>query len=786
MPNDDNHVDIPSELVAFIKQQDAPVSSTFLCNQFSLAEPDLKFHLKLLCQQGLIASTRKGEYTLPERLGLVVGDVIGHRDGYGFLRCADKGNDLFIPANKFGGAMHGDRVLAAPGPVDKKGRQEARVLRVLQPGQQEIVGRFFKERSGSFIVPDDSRFNFDVWVDDSATLGARQGQVVVAKLIRGSKSDPVVRAQIIEVLGEQMDPGIEVEVALRNYDIPHTWPDDVTKQLAGIGEQLSEKDYQNRVDLRQLPLVTIDGEDARDFDDAVYCERKKSGGWRLWVAIADVSYYVRHGSGLDNEAFERGTSVYFPDQVIPMLPEKLSNGLCSLNPDVDRACLVAEMTISEAGRLSGYKFYPAVMHSHARLTYNKVAAILDGDELLQERYQAQVPHLRQLHRLYLALKQARSERGGIELETEEVRFIFNAQRKIEQIVPLKRNDAHKMIEECMIQANVAAAKFVEKHKAPILFRVHDKPSTERLNNFRSFLNELGLTLTGGDEAEPKDYFALVEQIAEREDKDLIQTMLLRSMMQAVYQPDNIGHFGLALKSYAHFTSPIRRYPDLLLHRVIKYLLAKEQANPKHRWTSNGGYLYKIEEMDNFGEHCSMAERRADEATRSVSDKLKCEFMLDHVGEIRSGKVAAVTNFGLFIRLDELHIDGLVHISNLGRDYFEYDNARQSLVGRASGIRYRIGDSLQVKVASVNMDDSKIDLMLASGDNAGASGKTRRKATKKAPIAEAEISQDKPKSSKSKKKKAPPKAVEAKPKRKKKRKSRPGKKERAKLKSASKS
>ncbi|MFM2483108.1 ribonuclease R [Celerinatantimonas sp. YJH-8] len=785
MPTDDISVDFLEQLFKFIAAQREPVSIEQLIQQFRIIPEQLDASLVSLSQQGQIMTTRLGDYTLPERLGLVVGEVIGHRDGYGFLKVANQAKDLFIPASKFAGAIHGDKVLAAPGHIDKRGRQEVRVLKVLEQGSRELVGRLFKERSGCFVVPDDHRIQSDIRIDESDTAGARQGQVVVVRLQElGEQPSALMKGKVIEVLGETMDPGMEVSMALRSYDIPHQWSKAVEKALAKIPEALESDDYKNRVDLRELPLVTIDGEDARDFDDAVYCETKKSGGWRLWVAIADVSYYVRPGTALDQEAYERGTSVYFPDQVVPMLPEKLSNGLCSLNPDVDRACLVCEMTISSAGRLSGYQFYPAVMHSQARLTYNKVAAILDGDALLREHYAAQVPHLEELHRLYLSLKESRAHRGGIELETQETRFIFNAQRKIEQIVPLIRNDAHKMIEECMIQANVAAARYVEKHQEAILFRVHDRPSSERLMTFRSFLNELGLSLNGGEQAQPQDYFTLVEQIQERDDKDLIQTMLLRSMMQAVYQPDNIGHFGLALKSYAHFTSPIRRYPDLLLHRVIKYLLAKEQGNLTHRWTPNGGYHYQLEEMDTFGEHCSMTERRADDATREVADKLKCEFMLDHVGEIRGGTVAAVTNFGLFVRLDELHIDGLVHISQLGQDYFDYDPARQMLVGRASNKRYRIGDPIQVMVASVNIEERKIDLIL--GDNPNRRTKPRRSVPKAAKVPAAPASPAEPeRASKSRKKKSKSaKLSDIAPvaaKKKKKKKSRPGKRERAKLK-----
>ncbi len=476
-----------------------------------------------------------------------------------------------------------------------------------------------------------------------------------------------------------------------------------------------------------MPLVTIDGEDARDFDDAVYCEKKKSGGWRLWVAIADVSYYVRTDSALDKEAINRGNSVYFPSQVVPMLPEVLSNGLCSLNPQVDRLCMVCEMTISDTGKLSGYKHYEAVMNSHARLTYNKVGAILEGDEELRMRYHAVVPHLEELHAMYKVLKEARDNRGAIEFETVEAKFIFNADRKIESIEPVIRNDAHKIIEECMILANIASASYVEKAKEPALYRVHESPGELRLQGFRDFLSELGLDLKGGLEPSPTDYADLVKQIAERQDKELIQTMLLRSMKQAVYNADNAGHFGLALKRYAHFTSPIRRYPDLLLHRAIKYLIAKEEGRNQDRWTPTGGYHYSFDDMDFYGEQCSMTERRADDATREVADWLKCEYMQDHVGDELDGVIANVTSFGFFVRLTELHIDGLVHISTLANDYYQFDPIGQRLIGESFGNIYRLGDAVKVKVLAVNLNDKQIDFeLIETSRKLRGKGKTAKK------------------------------------------------------------
>ncbi|GDY26576.1 ribonuclease R [Agarivorans sp. Toyoura001] len=721
MQNQAASATLTSTLLNALTEEMAPVSKDWL---HALCSEEQQAHfsatLTHMLEEGLLVTTRIGAYTLPERLGLVTGTIIGHRDGFGFLKTTQEGTDLFLPAKEMRKVFHNDFVLAAPSSMDKKGRREGQIIKVLKAGKVELVGRYFVEGNLRYVVPDDSRINQDILIGKNDTAGARQGQVVVIEVVSRPVAPKLAVGKVTDILGEKMAPGMEVQVALRNHDIPHDWPNAVTKAVSKLEEEVDEASKQNRVDLRDLPLVTIDGEDARDFDDAVFCEAKKSGGWRLWVAIADVSYYVRPDAALDREALNRGNSVYFPDQVIPMLPEQLSNGLCSLNPQVDRLCMVAEMTISAAGRLSGYKFYEAVMHSHARFTYNKVAAILDGDEALAQRYADQVPHLQELHRLYSALKVSRAQRGGIELETQETRFIFNAQRKIEQIVPLTRNDAHKMIEECMIQANVAAAKFVEKHQQAILYRVHDRPGKERLTNFRGFLNELGLPLGGGDEPQPSDYFTLVASIQERPDLELIQTMLLRSMMQAVYQPDNLGHFGLALKSYAHFTSPIRRYPDLLLHRVIKFLVNKLEAEAagktvKNKWTVTGGYSYQDDEMDKFGEACSMTERRADDATREVSDSLKCEYMQDHVGTVLPATIAAVTGFGFFARLEEFHIDGLVHINSLRGDYYHYDAARQILVGEKTGKRFRIGDAVTVKVASVNMADRKMEFVIVNKD-----------------------------------------------------------------------
>jgi len=671
----------------------------------------------------------------------IIGTVQGHRDGHGFVQADDGDTSVFLPPQEMRSVMHRDRVKVRVVRFDRRGRPEGLLLEIIERRITPIIGRLLQEGGAWLVAPEDRRFGQDILIAPKATGNAEPGQVVAVELTEPPSllAKPVGR--VVEVLGGIDDPGMEIEIALRTHGIPHTWPEEVTKEVAGLGEQVPEKAKEGRIDLRALPLVTIDGEDARDFDDAVFCEAKRGGGWRLWVAIADVSAYVKPGTALDTEAYQRGNSVYFPEFVVPMLPEVLSNGLCSLNPQVDRLCMVCEMTISAAGRMSGYKFYEAVMNSHARLTYTKVAAILDGDPKLRQQYDPLVGHIEELSNLYKALKHARHQRGAVEFESEETRFIFNAQRKIDRIVPLVRNDAHKIIEECMIQANVAAARYIEKNEAAALFRVHDRPGEERLTGFRDFLAELGLELKGGLEPEPKDFADLAAKFEGRPDAELLSTMLLRSMRQAIYQADNIGHFGLALKSYAHFTSPIRRYPDLILHRAIKYQTAKEQqANLRHKWTPSGGYHYQLEEVDPMGEHCSMTERRADDATRDVADWLKCEYMLDHVGDEFDGVIASVTGFGFFVRLAEIHIDGLVHVSTLTNDYYQFDPLHQQLIGENFRRRYRLGDKVRVKVMGVNLDDRKIDFVMVE-EPLKATGKNAKEMARK----QAEIKKEKAKS-----------------------------------------
>ena len=732
----DNPVPSREFILQIIRKQNSPMSKEEIFKTLAIVNEEqqeaMRRRLRAMENDGQLVFTKRKCYALPEKLDLLKGMVIGHREGFGFLQVEGKKEDFFIPNVQMQKVMHGDYVLAQANGFDRKGRPEVRIVRVLEANKKQIVGRFFLEQGIGYVVPDDSRITRDILIPDNARLGARMGQVVVVEL--HPRTAPFFQpiGKIIEVLGDNMAKGMEVEIAIRKHDIPHSFPSAVEKQLKKWAEDVPEEAKRGRVDLRGLPLVTIDGEDARDFDDAVFCQ-KQGKGWKLWVAIADVSYYVRPKSALDTEAYNRGNSVYFPNRVVPMLPEKLSNGLCSLNPQVDRLCMVCEMTISAKGKMTDYQFYEAVMNSHARLTYNKVAKILEKDTALCERYASLVPHLQDLHEMYQALVKARQQRGAIEFETIESKFIFNALGRIERIEPVVRNDAHKIIEECMILANIASANFMEKHQEPALYRIHAVPGEEKLTAFRSFLAECGLSLSGGNKPTPTDYAQLLEQIKQRPDHELIQTMLLRSMSQAVYSADNIGHFGLALEEYAHFTSPIRRYPDLTLHRGIKYLLAKQKGS-KRKTTDTGGYHYPLEEMDVFGAHCSSTERRADDATREVADWLKCEYMQDHVGEEFDGVISSVTGFGFFVRLNDLFIDGLVHISGLANDYYLFDMPKQRLIGENSGMIFRLGDAVKVRVEAVSLEQKQIDFSLISSERKPRrSGKTARTKAKKAEV-----------------------------------------------------
>jgi len=703
--------------------QDSPIPPTFnkLLKIFKYTDDEnnkigLKRRLRAMEGSGQLIFNKFKQYAIPSKDSVITGKVSGHRDGFGFftpdIKPGEKpGKDFYISSYEMKRVIHGDVVEAIlVDRTDRKGRKEVKILDVIEPRKAGVVGRFFVEHHIAYVVPDDARIKMDILIKPDEKMGARQGQVVVVDVIQRPSKRANAVGRVIEILGEHLAPGMEIEIALREHDLPHQFSEAVKEEVSVLADEVEEEPKKCRKDLRDLPLVTIDGEDARDFDDAVYCKPNENGGWTLWVAIADVSYYVRDKTALDDEAISRGNSVYFPSQVIPMLPEKLSNGLCSLNPDVDRLCMVCEMSISAEGELIDSTFYSAVMRSHARFTYTKVAAILEGDEALKAEYSTLVPDLENLNLMYQALNDARLKRGAIAFETKESKFIFNDNKKIESIEALTRNDAHKIIEECMILANVSTAQFIEKNQAQGLFRVHDKPSGDKYNNFITYIRELGIAAPSTEEPEPKDYGNILKSIEGRPDAELIQTMLLRSMKQAVYQSDNLGHFGLALESYSHFTSPIRRYPDLVVHRVIKSILEKQESQ-KLSGANDGLYTYTPEAVIELGEHCSMTERRADDATRDVADWLKCEFMQDHIGDTFNGVISTVTNFGLFVRLADLHIEGLIHITSLGRDYYHYDDVRMCLSGENTGKKYCVGDVVEVKVAAVNLDEKKIDLVL---------------------------------------------------------------------------
>jgi ribonuclease R len=595
--------------------------------------------------------------------------------------------------------LHNDRVMVQTIGQDRKGRPEGKVIEILERKNETLVGRVVQGQGVTIVAAEDKRINQDFLIPYHHDMGAKPGQIVVIEITAqpSFKSRPM--GKVVQILGNYADSGMEIEIALRKHQLPYNFSEETIRIAESFSKKVSENDFKGRVDLRDLPLITIDGETARDFDDAVYAESIDKN-WRLIVAIADVSFYVQPDNALDKEAFDRGNSVYFPRRVIPMLPEALSNGLCSLNPHVDRLCMVCDMIIDEHGKVISYKFYPSVMESKARMTYTDVSAILkETSPDLTEKYKSIITHIKNLESVYRILTKQRHVRGAIEFDSSETIMIFNDQGKIDRIEPVIRNEAHRLIEECMLAANVCAANFLIEHEHPALYRTHEGPTEERLENLQIFLAEFGFMLTGGDKPTIKDYAALIEKIKGRPDEHLLQTVLLRSMQQAVYSPDNTGHCGLAYEAYAHFTSPIRRYPDLLIHRAIKATLQKKTM-PASNWHA-------------FGQHCSMTERRADDATRDVSSWLKCYYMQDKIGEIYEGTVAGVTSFGLFVSIDGIYIEGLLHVTELGNDYFTYDKARHAMVGERSHVIYRLGDRLKVKLVRVDLELSKIDFSLES-------------------------------------------------------------------------
>ncbi|MFZ6813148.1 ribonuclease R [Undibacterium sp. Rencai35W] len=692
--------------------------------------------LNAMERDGQVKQDKSGNYTLANQDNFISGRVSSHRDGYGFLTPDDGSEDLFLPEREMQRVLHGDRVTARVVGTDRRGRLEGGIIEILERANTHIIGRLLNENGVWIVAPEDKRFSQDILLAGSPGK-AKSGQVVSVELTEQPTKYAQAVGHIVEVLGDVDDPGMEIEIAVRKFGVPHEFSEAAKKAAAKLPSEIRDADLVDRVDLRDVPLVTIDGEDARDFDDAVYCETTKIGrtkGYRLIVAIADVSHYVKPNDALDGDALLRSTSVYFPRRVIPMLPEKLSNGLCSLNPDVDRLTLVCDMVISLDGEVTAYQFYPSVIHSAARFTYTEVAAILGNTKGPEANKRLPlVPHLLDLYDCFQALLKARHRRGAIDFETTETYIVCNAAGKIEKILPRTRNDAHKLIEECMLAANVCAANLLETYKQPGTYRVHAGPTKEKLNQVRNFLKQVGLYLNGGDKPSASDYAELMTKIKGRPDASLLQTMLLRSMQQAVYSPDNIGHFGLSYEAYAHFTSPIRRYPDLLTHRAIKAILQGKKYEPKgidtsllNTTVSNAARKQQILDKaagkkpkseqdltiwDALGVHCSANERRADEASRDVEAWLKCYFIRNKLGEEFTGTISGVTQFGIFVQLDEIYIEGLVHITELGADYFQFDDARHELRGERTGKRYQLTDRVTVQVSRVDLDARKIDLAI---------------------------------------------------------------------------
>lgn len=691
-------------LLQIVQSHRGPCTLERLSQILQLRDEDgleaLRRRLTAMVRDGQLVLNRKEGYLPVDERDLVRGRIIAHPDGFGFLHPDEGGDDLFVSPKHMRALLHGDRVVMRVTGIDRRGRREAALVQVLERANTHIVGRLYFEGSIAFVSADNKRITQDILIPDDQLNGAALGQIVIAAITESPTQHHPPIGRIEKVLGEHMAPGMEIEMAIAGNDIPNQWSGEALAETSALGSEVAEQDKIDRLDLRQKPLVTIDGEDAKDFDDAVYCEETDKG-WLLYVAIADVSHYVKQNSPLDQAASSRGTSVYFPGQVVPMLPEALSNGLCSLNPEVDRLCMVCQLSFDRAGRLRQYRFKEGVMRSHARLTYTQVAAALvDRYVSARKKLGSLLPHLERLHTLYKVLQKNRDKRGAIEFESTETQIIFGPDRKIADIVPVVRNDAHRLIEECMIGANIAAAKFLAKHQMLCLYRVHEPPPADKLHDFATFLGELGLKFPVRKKVTPKQFSSLIKSIRGRPDEHLIQSVMLRSLSQAQYQPSNEGHFGLALEEYAHFTSPIRRYPDLLVHRAIRHLLRGGTAK---------NYPYTDQEMRYLGEHSSMTERRADEATRDVIDWLKCEYLQDRVGEAFDGIITGVTGFGVFVELESLYAEGLVHITSLPKDYYHFDPVAHKLTGERAGHVFQLGGRLRVCVCRVDLDERQVDL-----------------------------------------------------------------------------
>ncbi len=663
--------------------------------------------LAAMARDGQLVRNRRGGFLPVDEKNLVRGHVIAHADGFGFLVPDEGGDDLFLSGKQMRGVLHGDHAVATIAGVDRRGRREGSIVSVIERANKTLIGRLFDDEGITYVVPDNKRISQNIMIPADMFADATPGQIVKVEITHQPTSRRQMVGKVIDVIGEHMAPGMEIEISIHNHSIPYEFSDEVMAQANKFGADVSGNDKTGRVDLRSTALLTIDGADARDFDDAVYCEPRVGSngggnGWKLLVAIADVAHYVDINSPLDVEAYERATSVYFPGRVVPMLPEALSNGLCSINPDVDRLCMVCEMNIDQQGEVESYDFKEAVMRSHARLTYTQVADALE-DNSTQIIPTDIMPHIVNLNEMYKALDGARRRRGTIEFDTTETVINFTDDKRIESIRPSVRNDAHKIIEECMISANVCAAKYIAKSKNPCLYRVHEDPADEKIEDLRGFLSDLDLKLGAPSrKITSSDYAQLSSEIKQRDDFHMIQTLMLRSMKQAIYVAENAGHFGLALTHYAHFTSPIRRYPDLLVHRALKHIVRRRKKSD---------YMYTPDRMMQMGEHCSTNERRANEATRDAEFALKCEYMMDKIGQTYDAHITGVVGFGLFVELDEHFVEGLIHITSLPKDYYVFDPKAHQLVGENRGLQFGLNDKVRITVTRVDMDERKIDFEL---------------------------------------------------------------------------
>jgi len=728
----DPKVPAREQIMRHLRSSEGPVHPDDLAKALDAGDSvsiGLDRRLAAMERDGQLFINPQGLLILNAQADFIAGRVQGHRDGFGFLLRDDGEPDLFLPPGEMRKVLHGDKVLAR---ITQKqdGRAEASIVEVVERKTNRLVGRFVKDHGGRIVLPEDQRIKHDILITAADAGGAKNGQVVVAEILQQPTRYTQPMGRIVEVLGEIDDPGMEIEIAVRKFDVPHEFSKAALKQADRIPATVQEDELVGRVDLREVPFITIDGEDARDFDDAVYCtpanigtEKRRRKGWRLLVAIADVSHYVKPGSAIDRDALERGTSVYFPRRVIPMLPEALSTGICSLNPNEERLVMVCDMAIpatgKQAGTVTAYQFYPAVIRSRERTTYESVWASLQhpqGPEA--QRYQHILEQIQHGHELFQLFDERRKQRGAMEFDTIETRIVTNDMGKIEAIEPALRNDVHRLIEEFMLAANTCAADFMRRRKRMGLFRVHEGPTPKKLTELREFLRVQGLNLGGGDDPSPQDYAELLDSARNRPDFQVIQLMCLRSMQQAIYSPEESGHFGLAYEHYTHFTSPIRRYPDLLIHRVIKGVLAGKRYIPKQVETSHEASLPRKERefanWEKLGIMLSGYERRAEDASRDVESWLKCWFVREHIGEVFSGQITGVAPFGLFITLDSLYVEGMVHVSELGLDYFQYSNTSHELVGERTGIRYRLTDRLQVQVARVDLEARRIDFRLVKG------------------------------------------------------------------------